>query len=263
MLAVFVNCFTVIVGGLIGVLFSSRIKESLSVTVQNAAGVITLVLGFEMAFQYESIICLALSLILGGLIGTALDIDGAIYKLGQFFEKLVEKKDKKAKNSPVTSVTSVASVDGEETSEVADVKNQIAQKKDFAFGFLNASVLFCVGAMSIIGSFKAGIEKDYTIIFTKSILDGFMAIVFASSMGAGAIFSFITVFIYQGALTLLSTFIAPFVNDLLLNELSACGGAMIIMIGINLLKLKEIKTANFLPGLVLVVIYTLVAGLFS
>lgn len=260
MLAVFVNCFTVIVGGLIGVLFSSRIKESLSVTVQNAAGVITLVLGFEMAFQYESIICLALSLILGGLIGTALDIDGAIYKLGQFFEKLVEKKDKKAKNS---SVTSVASVDGEQNSEVADVKNQLAQKKDFAFGFLNASVLFCVGAMSIIGSFKAGIEKDYTIIFTKSILDGFMAIVFASSMGAGAIFSFITVFIYQGALTLLSTFIAPYVNDLLLNELSACGGAMIIMIGINLLKLKEIKTANFLPGLVLVVIYTLVAGLFS
>ena len=260
MLAVFVNCFTVIVGGLIGVLFSSRIKESLSVTVQNAAGVITLVLGFEMAFQYESIICLALSLILGGLIGTALDIDGAIYKLGQFFEKLVEKKNKKAKNSPVTSV---ASVDGEQSSEVADVKNQLAPKKDFAFGFLNASVLFCVGAMSIIGSFKAGIEKDYTIIFTKSILDGFMAIVFASSMGAGAIFSFITVFVYQGALTLLSTFIAPYVNDLLLNELSACGGAMIIMIGINLLKLKEIKTANFLPGLVLVVIYTLVAGLFS
>lgn len=260
MLAVFVNCFTVIVGGLIGVLFSSRIKESLSVTVQNAAGVITLVLGFEMAFQYESIICLALSLILGGLIGTALDIDGAIYKLGQFFEKLVEKKDKKAKNPPVNSV---ASVDGEQSSEVADVKNQLAQKKDFAFGFLNASVLFCVGAMSIIGSFKAGIEKDYTIIFTKSILDGFMAIVFASSMGAGAIFSFITVFVYQGALTLLSTFIAPYVNDLLLNELSACGGAMIIMIGINLLKLKEIKTANFLPGLVLVVIYTLVAGLFS
>ena len=260
MLAVFVNCLTVIVGGLIGVLFSSKIKESLSVTVQNAAGVITLVLGFEMAFQYESIICLALSLILGGLIGTALDIDGAIYKLGQFFEKLVEKKDKKAKNPPVTSV---ASVDGEKSSEVADVKNQLAPKKDFAFGFLNASVLFCVGAMSIIGSFKAGIEKDYTIIFTKSILDGFMAIVFASSMGAGAIFSFITVFVYQGALTLLSTFIAPYVNDLLLNELSACGGAMIIMIGINLLKLKEIKTANFLPGLVLVVIYTLVAGLFS
>jgi len=260
MLAVFVNCFTVIVGGLIGVLFSSRIKESLSVTVQNAAGVITLVLGFEMAFQYESIICLALSLILGGLIGTALDIDGAIYKLGQFFEKLVEKKSKKAKNPPVNSV---ASVDGEQSSEVAEVKNQLAPKKDFAFGFLNASVLFCVGAMSIIGSFKAGIEKDYTIIFTKSILDGFMAIVFASSMGAGAIFSFITVFIYQGALTLLSTFIAPYVNDLLLNELSACGGAMIIMIGINLLKLKEIKTANFLPGLVLVVIYTLVAGLFS
>lgn len=251
MLAVFVNCFTVIVGGLIGVLFSSKIKESLSVTVQNAAGVITLVLGFEMAFQYESIICLTLSLILGGVIGTALDIDGAIYKLGKFFEKLVERKNQKSQD------------DEENLTEVVEVKNQLAPKKDFAFGFLNASVLFCVGAMSIIGSFKAGIEKDYTIIFTKSILDGFMAIVFASSMGAGAIFSFITVFVYQGALTLLSTFIAPYVNDSLLNELSACGGAMIIMIGINLLKLKEIKTANFLPGLILVVVYNLIAGLFS
>lgn len=251
MLAVFVNCLTVIVGGLIGVLCSSKIKESLSVTVQNAAGVITLVLGFEMAFQYESIICLALSLILGGLIGTALDIDGAIYKLGKFFEKLVERKNQKSQD------------DEENLNEVVEVKNQLAPKKDFAFGFLNASVLFCVGAMSIIGSFKAGIEKDYTIIFTKSILDGFMAIVFASSMGAGAIFSFITVFVYQGALTLLSTFIAPYVNDSLLNELSACGGAMIIMIGINLLKLKEIKTANFLPGLILVVVYNLIAGLFS
>lgn len=250
MLAVFVNCFTVIVGGLIGVLFSSKIKESLSVTVQNAAGVITLVLGFEMAFQYESIICLTLSLILGGVIGTALDIDGAIYKLGKFFEKLVERKNQKSQD------------DEENLNEVVEVKNQLGQKKDFAFGFLNASVLFCVGAMSIIGSFKAGIEKDYTIIFTKSILDGFMAIVFASSMGAGAIFSFITVFVYQGALTLLSTFIAPYVNDSLLNELSACGGAMIVMIGINLLKLKEIKTANFLPGLVLVVVYNLIAGLF-
>ena len=250
MLAVFVNCFTVIVGGLIGVLFSSKLKESLSVTVQNAAGVITLVLGFEMAFQYESIICLTLSLILGGVIGTALDIDGAIYKLGKFFEKLVERKNQKSQD------------DEENLNEVVEVKNQLGQKKDFAFGFLNASVLFCVGAMSIIGSFKAGIEKDYTIIFTKSILDGFMAIVFASSMGAGAIFSFITVFVYQGALTLLSTFIAPYVNDSLLNELSACGGAMIIMIGINLLKLKEIKTANFLPGLVLVVVYNLIAGLF-
>ena len=250
MLAVFVNCFTVIVGGLIGVLFSSKIKESLSITVQNAAGVITLVLGFEMAFQYESIICLTLSLILGGVIGTALDIDGAIYKLGKFFEKLVERKNQKSQD------------DEENLNEVVEVKNQLGQKKDFAFGFLNASVLFCVGAMSIIGSFKAGIEKDYTIIFTKSILDGFMAIVFASSMGAGAIFSFITVFVYQGALTLLSTFIAPYVNDSLLNELSACGGAMIIMIGINLLKLKEIKTANFLPGLVLVVVYNLIAGLF-
>ena len=232
MLAVFVNCGAVILGSIIGLLFAKKFTEELSDMIQTACGVITLVLGTQMAFKYNNIVYLALSLILGAIVGYALDIDGAILKLGGKLEKLTK-------------------------------KGEASGSSNFAYAFLNASVLFCVGAMSIIGSFKAGIEKDYTIIFTKSILDGFMAIVFASSMGAGAIFSFITVFIYQGALTLLSTFIAPYVNDLLLNELSACGGAMIIMIGINLLKLKEIKTANFLPGLVLVVIYTLVAGLFS
>ena len=129
--------------------------------------------------------------------------------------------------------------------------------RNFAYAFLNASVLFCVGAMSIVGSFKAGVEKDYSIIFTKSILDGFMAISFAGAMGIGTAFSAIVVFLYQGALTLLSVVIQPYVSQVLIEELTAAGGAMIVMIGINLLNLKKIKTANFLPAFILEILFVI------
>lgn len=233
MLAVFVNCVAVIAGSIVGCLFAKKISSSLSEIVMTGAGVITLVLGIQMAFKYESIICLTLTVFLGGILGTAMDIDGAVLKLGQKLEHLVYKGKK-------------PDDEGEDG------------KKNFAYAFLNSSVLFCVGAMSILGSFKAGIDHDYTIIFTKSILDGFMAIVFAASMGIGTIFSSISIFAYQGLLTLLSSFIAPYIDDLMLTELTACGGAMIMMIGLNLLSLKKIKTANFLPGLIFVVIYVII-----
>ena len=237
MIAVFVNCATVIVGSLLGCLFARKITKSFSDVVSTGAGIISLMLGIQMTLKYDSIICLALCLILGGLLGTLIDIDGAILKFGKKLEGLVSRK----KQDPAA------------TNATADTRSQ----KNFAFAFLNASVLFCVGSMAILGSFQAGIDHDYTLIFTKSILDGFMAIVFAASMGIGTLFSFLAILVYQGALTLLSSFIAPYISDLMLTELTACGGAMIIMIGFNLLSIKNIKTANFLPGLIFVVGYVL------
>jgi len=116
--------------------------------------------------------------------------------------------------------------------------------------------------MAILGSFKAGIEKDYTIIFTKSILDGFMAITFAAAMGPGTIFSAISIFIYQGLLTLLAGFINPFITETMLAEMNATGGVLIIMIGITLIGLKKIKTANYLPAILLAVLFVIVKGFF-
>ncbi len=105
---------------------------------------------------------------------------------------------------------------------------------NFAYAFLNATILYCVGAMTILGSLKAGIEKDYSIIFTKSILDGFMAISFSAAMGIGTAFSSISIFIIQGAITLLSTLVQPFCTDQMIGELTGAGGCLLIMIGINL-----------------------------
>ena len=232
MIAVLVNCASVIAGSLVGLIFCKKINDSLSDIVCSGAGVVTMVIGFQMAFQYKSIVILALSVIMGGIIGSWLDIDGKILALGKVLEKKFGKKEEQ--NS----------------------------KQNFAYAFLNSSVLFCVGAMAVLGSFNAGINKDYTLIFTKSILDGFMAIVFAAAMGVGTAFSALTVLVYQGLLTLCSTWIAPYVTEEMLTELSAVGGAVIVMIGINLLKIRTIKTANYLPAIILAVVFVIIKNAF-
>lgn len=236
MLAVFVNCFAVIIGSLIGLLFSKRISSKMTSVIQDGAGIITVILGLQMAFQFQNVIYLSLSLLLGGLSGTFFDLDGKILGIGNSIEKLLAKGKKNSDSRN-------------------DVPGLQENSKNFGAAFLNASCLFCVGAMSILGSFDAGIKGDYTIIFTKSILDGFMAITFAASMGIGTLFSFVVILVYQGLLTLLSTFLQPFATEQLLAELTGCGGAMIIMIGINLLGLKKIKTANYLPALLFVIMF--------
>ncbi|MBP5792597.1 MAG: DUF554 domain-containing protein [Spirochaetaceae bacterium] len=235
MIAVFVNCATVILGSIIGLIFSRKVSNELSNIVTAAAGIISVVIGLQMAFKYNSIIVLSLALIAGGLLGSWWDIDGKILSLGKWLERRFAKTE------------SAGSDD--------------APKQNFAYAFLNASVLFCVGAMSIVGSFKAGIDKDYTLIFTKSILDGFMAVVFAAAMGPGTLFSALSILVYQGLLTLSSTWIEPFISEAMLTEISATGGALIIMIGINLLQLRSLKTANYLPEIVLAALFVPVAAL--
>jgi uncharacterized membrane protein YqgA involved in biofilm formation len=237
MIAVFVNCIAIIIGSLIGIIFSKRISDNLSRVVQTGAGVVTMVIGIEMALAYENIIFLAMAIIAGGILGSWMDIDGKILLLGDALGKLVLRK----KNSQ---------------------GQQDQGASNFAYGFLNASVLFCVGAMAILGSIKAGIDGDYTIIFTKSVLDGFMAIVFAAALGIGTAFSALSVLVYQGALTLLAGLVAAYTNDVLLAELGATGGILIIMIGVNLMGLAKIKTANYLPALVLSVVFVVVKDLF-
>ena len=262
MIAVFVNCATVIVGSLIGLIFSRKISNELSNIVSAAAGIVSLVIGLQMAFKYNSIIVLALALILGGILGSWWDIDGKILSLGKWLEKRFAKGG--ADSAQAAQSGAPAETDAENQaaqSGEASKAASAAPKKNFAYAFLNASVLFCVGAMAIIGSFKAGIDKDYTLIFTKSILDGFMAIVFTAAMGPGTIFSALSILVYQGLLTLSSTWIAPYISEAMLTEISATGGALIVMIGINLLQLRTLKTANYLPAIVLAALFVPVVAL--
>lgn len=243
MLAVFVNCGAIIVGSLIGVLFSRKIPQKITDAIQLACGGVTFVMGVQMAFKYQNVVYLALALILGGILGTVLDIDKKILKvgkwLGQVFHQDSGYADQKVKESSK-----------EEFSAGHPQKN-------FAYAFLNASVLFCVGAMAIVGSFQAGINHDYSTIFLKSILDGFIAIGFGAAMGIGTAFSAMAIFIYQGALTLLSIVIQPYVTEQMISELTGSGGTLIVFIGFNLMGIKKIKTANYLPAVLFSVLFVL------
>ncbi len=225
MIATVINALAVVLGSLIGLLLHKGIKEQYQKIIFAAAGITSLVIGIQMALTTKHLLAFAIALILGGLAGTALNIEGAIMSFG---ERLKNRFDRNSEGS------------------------------SFALGFLNASVLFCAGAMAIVGSFKAGTEGDYSLILTKSILDGFMSIIFAGAMGRGVMFSSLTILVYQGALTLLSVKIKPFVSEVMLTELSAIGGALVIMIGLSLLDIRKFKTADFVPALVVTVLLVLV-----
>jgi uncharacterized membrane protein YqgA involved in biofilm formation len=229
MIATVVNALAVIVGSLLGLLLHGRISDSFKTIVHVGAGVTTLVIAVQMAMSSSRIVLLALSLLLGGILGEWWGIEEGILRLGEALKRTFARGD---------------------------------SGRDFAYGFLNASVLFCVGAMTLIGSFKAGAEGDYTLLLTKSVMDGFMAIVFTAAMGIGVAFSAIPVFVYQGGLTLASVWLKPLVSEAMLKELTGVGGALLLMIGINLLGIAKLKTANFLPALLLIVGFVALLGLF-
>lgn len=229
MIATFVNCIAVLVGSLAGLLLHRKIGDSFRKVVFLSIGLISLLIGIKMALETQRIVFLALSLVGGGLLGTWWRVEDGILAVGEFLGRSVK-------------------ADGGDG------------KRTFALGFLNASVLFCVGAMTLVGSFQAGVQGNYDLIFTKSVMDGFMAVLLTAAMGVGVAFSAVAILVYQGGLTLLSTLLSPYVSDLLLSEISGVGGVLVMMIGLNLLELKTIKTADFLPGILIVIAFVLAEG---
>lgn len=258
MIAVFVNCATILIGCITGLLFAKKIPQKVTDSIQLACGLVSFIMGVQMSFKYQNVVYLALALILGGIVGTLLDIDGKILQFGKFLERVFMKKNADVGERGIGSDGEAERVSAKTEPEPLPPSFEKGRpQKNFAYAFLNASVLFCVGAMAIVGSFKAGIEHDYSIIFLKSILDGFISIGFAVAMGVGTAFSVISIFIYQGALTLLSVLIAPYVSEQMLAELTGSGGALIILIGINLMGIKKVKTANYLPAVLFSVIFVI------
>lgn len=226
MIATLVNAAAVILGSLAGLLLRGRLPERFRSAIQVGAGLLTLVVAVQMAMKSAMIVALAMALILGGILGEWWRIEDGILALGDRLRR-----------------TFRAGADGSDGA------------RSFAYGFLNASLLFCVGAMAIVGSFKAGTEGDFTLIYTKSVLDGAMAIVFTAAQGIGVAFSALSVLVYQGALTLLAGVVKPLVGEALIAEITGVGGALLLMIGINLLGIAKLKTANYLPAILLVVAF--------
>ena len=223
MIGVFVNVATVLLGSFVGLLFRKGIPERISRAMMLAIGLCTLYIGIDGALEGSNTIVLILSMVFGTLIGTLLDIDDKINRVGLFIERKMKKE-------------------GEKTS--------------IAEGFMTASLLFCVGAMTIVGSLNAGLTGDNTLIFTKSILDLISSCLLASTLGIGVMFAAIFVLVVQGGLVLLAGLLQNVLTDqALIAEITCAGSVMIIGLGLNILGITKLKVANFLPALLLVPLF--------
>lgn len=226
MLGVIVNVITVIIGSSIGLLFKKGIPEKVSRAAMIGLGACTLYIGISGSLVGENVLILIASVVLGAIVGTLLNIDGAINKMATAVEN-------KFKNSG---------------SDISITE-----------GIITATLLFCVGSMTVTGSIQAGLTGDNSVLITKAMLDLVSSMMLASSLGIGVVLSSVAVFVIQGGLVLLAGLIAPLMSTGAINEMTCAGSILIIMIGTNLMGITKIKVADFLPAILFApIIYNIV-----
>lgn len=225
MLAVLVNTVTVLLGSAIGILFRNKIKEKFTKAVISALALVTVVIGLSSALNTADILCVIICMAIGTIIGELIRIDDGIEGAGDYIKSKL-------------------------------LKGKGAESR-FTEGFVTAAIVFCVGSMTIMGSFEAGINGNNSIIFAKSALDFVSSMMFAAAMGLGVPFAALFVLVFQGALTLLAGVLAPYLSPAVVTEMSAVGGTILVGMGVNMLELspKRIKVANMLPAIFLPIAY--------
>ena len=226
MLGVLINVITVIIGSSVGLLFKKGIPEKVSHAAMVGLGACTVYIGITGSLSGENVLILIVAVVLGAIIGTLLNIDGGISALAE----KVETKFKK---------------DGSNVS--------------IAEGIISATLLFCVGSMTVTGSIQAGLTGDNSVLITKAMLDLVSSMMLASSLGIGVLLSAVAVFVIQGGLVLLAGMLAPVMSVSAINEMTCAGSILIIMIGTNLMGITKIKVADYLPAILFApVIYNLI-----
>lgn len=231
-LGTIINCVAILAGGIFGHFFGKLLNERIQTTLTTACGVSVLFIGIGGALEGMLTVngnfvtsgrgvFIVVCLILGALVGELLNIEGAFERFGEWLKK----------------------------------KTGNAKDKNFVEGFINASFTVCIGAMAIVGSIEDGLNGDYSILLTKSILDLIIVMVMTVSMGKGPVFSFIPVFVLQGLVTVLSKAIQPILTDESLGNLSMVGSVLIFCVGLNLVWGKKVKVANFLPAIIFAVAF--------
>ncbi len=217
-----VNGIAIILGSLAGFVLRN-ISEQTKDSVTKGIGLGVIVLGIQMAFKTTSFTMILISLCSGAIIGEYLKIEDRMKQFGLFLEKNYSKSD-----------------------------------SNFAEGFVTASLIFVIGSMGIIGAIESGVSLQHQTLYTKSVMDGFMAIMLTASLGTGVLFSAFPVFIYQGMITLFASVIIQYIPqellDVMMVEISSIGGLMVLAIGLNITELAKIRVSNFLPGLLILIV---------
>lgn len=223
-LGTLVNSAAIVVGAVAGTLLRRGIPAAWKETILAAMGLCVTVIGMKMAQGSAHLVLVVLSLALGALVGEALDLDGRLTRFGQWLQRRLLGNRSAATGSSL----------GE--------------------AFVSASLLFCIGAMAIVGAIEDGLAGNHEILFAKASLDGVISVVLASTLGIGVALSAVSVLVYQGAITLLSFWMQQFLTEAVIGEISATGGVMILAIGLNLLGVTKIRLANLIPGLAVLVL---------
>ena len=230
MFGVIVNVITVLAGAGIGLLFKKGIPERVSQAAMTGLGACTLYIGISGSLCGENVLILIASIVLGAITGTLLNIDGAINTLAQRVEARFKKEGKEV---------------------------------SLAEGLISATLLFCVGSMTVTGSIQAGLTGDHSVLITKAMLDLVSSMMLASSLGVGVLLSSVAVFLIQGGLVLLAGLIAPLMTASAINEMTCAGSLLIIMIGTNLMGITKIKVADFLPAILFAPLISNLLSLFG
>lgn len=224
MLGTIVNALSIILGALLGMGFGRALPEKMKDTVIQGIGLAVLLIGGSMALQTKNPLIVIASLVAGGILGEWIDIELRLQQLGNRLERKFSGPNSRGR---------------------------------FSKAFVTTSLIYCVGAMAIMGALESGLKGNHSILYAKSLLDGISAVVFASTMGVGVMASAIPVFIYQGSITLAAGLLQGVLSNSVVAEMSATGGLLIVGIGINILAIKEIKVGNLLPGIFLSIPFTL------
>jgi uncharacterized membrane protein YqgA involved in biofilm formation len=224
MIGTLINVAAILVGGSLGLLFGGRLPERLKATVIAGMGLFTAVTGIKMFLETQNSLVVLGSLVIGALLGEWWKIEDGLQHLGEILERRFNRSDSES--------------------------GRFAHFGDFVRGFMTASLLFCIGPIAILGSIQAGLTGDTNLLVIKSVLDGFAAMAFASTLGVGVLFSAAMILVYQGSITLLAAQLNALVTKPMMAELTATGGVLLLGIAIsNLLEIKKIRVGNFLPAL--------------
>jgi len=240
-----INVVTVLVGGTLGTFLGGRLPERMRETIMHGLGLMTLVIGIQLSFKTEDILIVLASLLLGGIAGEWLRIEDCLDQLGRWLER-------RTAGNKGRSTADLPPGGAEHTSpgSARTLPGSARASSRFSRAFLTASLVFCVGPMTILGSIQDGLTGDYTLLAVKATLDGFAGLAFASSLGPGVIFAALTVLIYQGALTLGAGWASALLTDPMIAEMTATGGVLMLALGLGLLEIKQIRAGNLLPAVV-------------
>ena len=220
-MGVIINVIAIVIGTMIGLFLKRGMSEKMSSHIMQGLALITFIIGLKGALVDQDMILLIVSISLGGYLGEMMQLEENIRKFAEWVQDKLSKEG---------------------------AQNQLAE------GFVSAVLIFCVGAMAVMGSLEAGLRNNHGILITKALIDGFASIILTTTKGAGVMLSALAILLYEGGIMILAQFVAPYLSESIVYAMSAVGSLLLVALGLNLLELTKIKVMNFLPAMFLPIV---------